>query len=279
MVMAPLADVSGLWRRSWRLHRRVDRPGRADVDHRHRRAAPVQFGVGRAICRQIGRSMNPTGPARCCASIGGDAAEPLAVLTDVRNGAIEIGIVTSRTGSTHAYNASGSGANSWMRFDNLANPVLLHGEPFTVVARRDAGIARLDDLAGKRVNIGNPGSDQRAIMEMVMQANGLDRDSVSVLADELNRPRTIPGLVPQPGTGDGRHGRASRCPAVGQDHGAVRRQAGRAVSGPKSTSSSANPWLAHTEIPGAGAMKIGMDLQRQDLRRQGDRDQFGGYRR
>jgi methylenetetrahydrofolate--tRNA-(uracil-5-)-methyltransferase len=38
----------------------------------------------------------------------------------------------------------------------------LHPEPFTVVARSDSGIRTFDDLKGKRVNIGNPGSGQRA---------------------------------------------------------------------------------------------------------------------
>ena len=41
-----------------------------------------------------------------------------------------------------------------------------------MVARRDSGVNRFDDLKGKRVNIGNPGSGQRATMELVMGAKG-----------------------------------------------------------------------------------------------------------
>jgi TRAP transporter TAXI family solute receptor len=60
----------------------------------------------------------------------------------------------------------------------------VHPEPFTVVARADAGIETFDDLAGKRVNIGNPGSGQRATMDVVMEVKGMTADDFS-LASEL----------------------------------------------------------------------------------------------
>lgn len=59
-----------------------------------------------------------------------------------------------------------------IKFDNLRSVMSLHGEPFTLIARKDAGINGLDDLAGKRVNIGTPGSPQRVMMNMVMKAKG-----------------------------------------------------------------------------------------------------------
>jgi hypothetical protein len=42
----------------------------------------------------------------------------------------------------------------------------------TVVARADSGIDTVADLRGKRVNIGNPGSGQRATTDALMAANG-----------------------------------------------------------------------------------------------------------
>ena len=48
----------------------------------------------------------------------------------------------------------------------------LFPEPFTVVARPDAGIAALADLEGKRVNFGPSGSGGRATMDVVMAAMG-----------------------------------------------------------------------------------------------------------
>ena len=62
-------------------------------------------------------------------------------------------------------------------FEDLRAVFSLHPEPFTVVARADAGITNFDDLAGKRVNIGNPGSGQRGTMDVVMEAMGWTVDT------------------------------------------------------------------------------------------------------
>lgn len=145
--------------------------------------APVNIGIGRAICRVI-RKTDPQATCDVAGIEGRDAADALAVLSAVRNGAIEIGIVQSDW-QYHAYQGSGPVEFMDVRFDNLRSLFSLHGELFTVVARRDAGIGSLDDLVGKRVNIGNPGSSQRAIMEMVMRAKGWGRDDFKYV-DELS---------------------------------------------------------------------------------------------
>ena len=50
----------------------------------------------------------------------------------------------------------------------------VHPEPFTLIARAGSGISSFEDLRGKRVNVGNPGSGQRATMEVVMDAFGME---------------------------------------------------------------------------------------------------------
>ncbi len=52
----------------------------------------------------------------------------------------------------------------------------MHPETVLVVARKDSGIESVADLKGKRVNIGNPGSGQRANAEDVLRIHGIDRD-------------------------------------------------------------------------------------------------------
>ena len=47
------------------------------------------------------------------------------------------------------------------------------------MARADADITTFEDLEGKRVNIGNPGSGQRATMDVVMEAMGWTTDVFS----------------------------------------------------------------------------------------------------
>ena len=162
-----------------------DRVRAADVIIGAGDEAPVHFHLGRAICRAISTSIE----GETCQTErieGRDAAEPLAVLGEVRNGAIEIGIVPSDW-VHHAFTGSGPVEFMDVGFENLRILMLLHGEPFTVIARRDAGISKLADLAGKRVNIGVPGSDQRVVMQQVMAAMGWSRDSFA-LADELTGP-------------------------------------------------------------------------------------------
>jgi TRAP transporter TAXI family solute receptor len=69
-------------------------------------------------------------------------------------------------------------------FEDLRAVFSVHAEPFTVVARADSGIETFDDLEGKRVNIGNPGSGQRSTMEVLMEAKGWTMDDFA-LASEL----------------------------------------------------------------------------------------------
>jgi len=144
--------------------------------------ARLHYHVGRALCRSITRSVQGVS----CEALqieGRHQAEPLAVLNNVRNGAIEIGVVQSDW-VHHAYEGSGPVKFMDEKFTNLRTLFVLHGEPVTVVVRQDARIKKLDDLAGKRVNIGQPGSRQRVAMEQVMAAKGWTRGTFQV-ADEL----------------------------------------------------------------------------------------------
>ncbi|MDX5297896.1 MAG: TAXI family TRAP transporter solute-binding subunit, partial [Gammaproteobacteria bacterium] len=59
----------------------------------------------------------------------------------------------------------------------------MHGEPLTVVARADSGIEHFTDFPGKRVNIGNPGSGQRATMGVLMEKMGWKNDTFSMAAE------------------------------------------------------------------------------------------------
>lgn len=68
-------------------------------------------------------------------------------------------------------------------YADLRSVFSVHSESFTVVARRDSGIRTFADLKGKRVNIGNPGSGQRAMMEMLIEAYGWTRADFALVSD------------------------------------------------------------------------------------------------
>ena len=58
-------------------------------------------------------------------------------------------------------------------------------EPFTLIFRRAVGINSLNDLAGKQINLDEPGSPVRCVMEMIMKAEGWTRKS-SQFVEELS---------------------------------------------------------------------------------------------
>jgi hypothetical protein len=115
---------------------------------------------------------------KCTApSTGGSIAN----INSIKAGDMDMGVAQSDW-QFHAYN--GTAKFEGDKFDKLRAVFSVHGEPFTVIARDDAGIASFDDLKGKRVNVGNPGSGQRATMEVVLDAVGWTMDDFA-LASEL----------------------------------------------------------------------------------------------
>jgi hypothetical protein len=126
----------------------------------------VYFPAGGAICRLVNRDIDSLHLRCAVESTGGSVANVEAL----RDGDIAFGVVQSDV-QYDAVKASGPFADE-DAFNDLRSVFSLHAEPFTVVARADSGITTFDDLKGKRVNVGNPGSGQRSTMEVVMAAKG-----------------------------------------------------------------------------------------------------------
>ncbi len=141
--------------------------------------AGVYFQVGQAICRLLNAETAQHGMA--CKALPTEGS--IYNLQQIRAGQLQLGVAQSDW-QYHAANGSGKFKPAGPDTD-LRALFSVHGEPFTVVVRRDAGIKSFDDLKGKRVNIGNPGSGQRATMEVLMDAKGWDKN-VFALANELS---------------------------------------------------------------------------------------------
>jgi len=69
----------------------------------------------------------------------------------------------------------------------------VHPEPFTVLARKEAGVTKFEDFKGKRFNVGNPGSGTRASMEQLLDAMKWTMKDFS-LAAELKADEQGPAL-------------------------------------------------------------------------------------
>ena len=137
----------------------------------------VYYPTGGAICRLVNKGRKEHGVRCSVESTGGSVYN----LNTIRAGELDMGVAQSDW-QHHAYYGTSKfedqGANK-----DLRAVFSVHPEPFTVVARKDSGIKTFDDLKGKRVNIGNPGSGQRGTMEVVMAAKGWTMDDFSLVSE------------------------------------------------------------------------------------------------
>ncbi len=131
----------------------------------------VYFVVGNSICRMIhkeaaeGRKTGRKHGIRCSApSTGGSTYN----IGQISEGELDFGVAQSDW-QYHAVN--GSKPDKVKPYDKLRALFSVHPEPFHIIVGADSGISGWGDLAGKRVNIGNPGSGQRGTMEVLMEAH------------------------------------------------------------------------------------------------------------
>ncbi|MDE3984696.1 TAXI family TRAP transporter solute-binding subunit [Glaesserella parasuis] len=125
----------------------------------------VYYVVGQSICQLVNRDIAKTN-VKCNAPSTGASVANLNAIADKQ---MEMGIAQSDW-QYHAYN--GSSSFKGKKNDKLRAVFSIHPEPFTVMARTDAKIANFDDLKGKRVNVGDPGSGTRATMNVILAAKG-----------------------------------------------------------------------------------------------------------
>ncbi|WP_419909212.1 TAXI family TRAP transporter solute-binding subunit [Hoeflea sp.] len=138
----------------------------------------VYYQVGGAICRLVNRGTKDH-EIKCTHTTGGSVAN----INGIRTGDLDLGVAQSDW-QYHAYNGTAPDKFPDGKFEGLRAVFSVHPEPFTVVARADSGINSIDDLKGKRVNIGNPGSGQRGTMEVLMDKMGWSMGDFA-LASEL----------------------------------------------------------------------------------------------
>lgn len=140
----------------------------------------VYYPAGGAICRLMNRGRKEHGIRCAVESTGGSINN----LEAIRKGDLDLGVVQSDL-LYHAYTGTeiftDVGADPKLRV-----LFLLHSEPFTVVARKDSKISTFDDLKGKRVSLGAPGSGMRATMEELMNKKGWSKNTFAKVVDIKN---------------------------------------------------------------------------------------------
>lgn len=143
--------------------------GTADLDGGYYRVAS-------ALCAAV----NATAPGELRCS---PEATPGSIynLFALRDGQLDLALVQSdwqahAVRGTAVFEAAGP-------MTELRSVLALHPEPVTLLVRREAGIAGLADLAGKRVDIGHPASGRRASAMRLMEAEGIDPASFATVSE------------------------------------------------------------------------------------------------
>lgn len=147
----------------------------------------VYYAAGGAICRLMNMERQRHGIRCSVESTGGSVFN----INTMRAGDLDFGVAQSDW-QYHAYNGSSTFQQAG-KYADLRAVFSLHPEPFTVLARKEANISKLDDLKGKRVNVGNPGSGTRASMEQLMAGLGWTMRDFA-LASELRADEHGPAL-------------------------------------------------------------------------------------
>ncbi len=137
----------------------------------------VYYAAGGAICRLMNKERARHGIRCSVESTGGSVVN----VNTIRAGELDFGVAQSdwqyhAAKGTKVFQKDGA-------FTDLRAVFSLHPEPFTVLARKDAGINKFEDLKGKRFNVGNPGSGTRASLDELLNAMGWTPSAFSLAAE------------------------------------------------------------------------------------------------
>ena len=137
----------------------------------------VYYAAGGAICRLMNKERAKHGIRCSVESTGGSVYN----VNTIKTGELDFGVAQSDI----QFNAvkglaqfKDGGAHSDLRAVFSVYP-----EALTVVARKESGVKKFEDLKGKRFNVGNPGSGTRVTIEMLMTSLGMKTGDFSLTSE------------------------------------------------------------------------------------------------
>lgn len=137
----------------------------------------VYYPVGGAICRLMNQTRADHG-FRC--SVESTAASVYNV-NAIGTGELTFG-VTQTDVMSYAVRGEQDFADAGAQ-ENLRAVFSLHPEPFTLLARQEAGVESFADLAGKRVNVGAPGSGTQTSIDIILDAMDMTRGDFALVSE------------------------------------------------------------------------------------------------
>ena len=109
----------------------------------------------------------------------------------IERGAFDFGVAQSDR-NWQAYHGKADWEGRPM--EDLRSVFSMHPETVMLVTRKDTGIEKVEDIKGKRVNIGNPGSGQRHNAQDVLRIYGIDENR-DIRAEGLQQHEASRALV------------------------------------------------------------------------------------
>ncbi len=137
----------------------------------------VYYPTGGAICRLVNKDRKEHGVRCSVESTGGSVYNT----RTIRQGELDFGVVQSDVQSAAIEAVRAFEGDE--PYGDLRAVFSVHPEPLHVMVRSDAGISSVADMAGKSVNIGNPGSGTRVLADALMAANDIGPDDLGLAAE------------------------------------------------------------------------------------------------
>jgi TRAP transporter TAXI family solute receptor len=132
--------------------------------------------VGKLFCRKLVKGQ----PDFSCTL--DDSSDAVDHLTNVQGGSLDLAIIDSQLLAESQQN---TGPFSFLDigYDLIRVIAPLYSIPLSIVSHDNAGITTSEQLKGKRLNIGPPGSSEKKLFEMVMLAHGWTPGDFPVLGE------------------------------------------------------------------------------------------------
>ncbi|WP_410519530.1 TAXI family TRAP transporter solute-binding subunit [Candidatus Anaplasma sp. TIGMIC] len=141
----------------------------------------VYYSIGGGVCKFIVADYNEAYPVRKLICSTASTSGSVYNLNSMRRGTMDVGAAQSDIGY-YAYVGKDVYKNV-PPMENLRLLAYLHREYLTLVVKQDSGIKTVDDIKGKRVNIGAPGTGVRSAMLSLIKAKGWTTGDFLVTSD------------------------------------------------------------------------------------------------
>jgi TRAP transporter TAXI family solute receptor len=131
------------------------------------------YPTGGAICRLVNKHKKDTKMHCSVESTGGSVYN----INTIKNGELEFGIAQSDV-VHQAY--QGTGKFEGKPYNELRTVMAIYPELLAFVVSQASGIESLEDMMGKKINLGNPGSGNEATADILLAEIGMSRDDLAL---------------------------------------------------------------------------------------------------